>query len=90
MAKFLIDFPHIQVMVRGDPGGYQAAKAKAQEVLDELHSLPSQDLNGDRWNSIIATSGPAYNGLDQENRPKFSVNFKLIIEPATGTYRQSL
>ncbi len=90
MAKWLVDFPSIQTMIRGAPGGYQAAKTKAQEVLDELHSIPSLDLNGDRWNSIIATSGPAYNGLDKSDRPKFSVNFKLIIEPATGTYRQSL
>ncbi len=90
MAKFLIDFPSIQAMVRGAPGGYQAAKSKAGDVLDELHSIPSQDLNGDRWNSIIATSGPAYNGIDGFNRPKFTVNFKLILEPASGTYRQAL
>ncbi len=87
MPRHLIDFPVIQVMVRGAPGGYQAAKVKAQAVLDELHSIPSQDLNGDRWNSIIATSGPGYIGLDGSDRPKFAVNFKLIIEPATGTHR---
>jgi hypothetical protein len=90
MPKWLIDFPRVQTMIRGAPGGYQAAKTKAQEVLDELHSIPSLDLNGDRWNSIIATSGPAYIGLDQTNRPRFTINFRLIIEPATGTYRQSL
>ncbi len=87
MPKWLIDFPRIQTMIRGAPGGYQAAKTKAQEVLDELHSIPSQDLNGDRWNSIITISGPAYIGLDQKDRPRFTVNFRLIIEPATGTHR---
>ncbi len=90
MAKWLVDFPSVQTMIRGAPGGYQAAKSKAEEVMNELHSIPSLDLNGDRWNSIIATSGPAYNGDDESNRPKFSVNFKLILEPATGTYRISL
>ncbi len=90
MAKWLVDFPNVQTMIRGSPGGYQAAKTKAQEVLDELHSIPSQDLNGDRWNSIIATSGPAYNGLDESDRPKFTINFKLIIEPASGTHRLPL
>ena len=90
MPKWRVDFPAIQTMIRGAPGGYQAAKVKAQQVLDELHSLPSQTLNGDRWNSVIATSGPAYNGDDQKNRPKFSVNFKLILEPATGTHRLPL
>lgn len=90
MAKWLVDFPAIQTMIRGAPGGYQAAKLKAQQVMDELHSIPSLDLNGDRWNSIIATTRPAYLGLDEVNRPKFSVNFKLILEPSTGTNRISL
>ncbi len=90
MAKWRVDFPSVQTMIRGAPGGYQAAKTKAQEVLDELHSIPSLDLNGDRWNSIIATSGPAYVGLDESDRPKFTINFKLILEPSAGTYRQPL
>ncbi|KKL66943.1 hypothetical protein LCGC14_2139920 [marine sediment metagenome] len=90
MPKWLVDFPGIQTMIRGAPGGYQAAKLKAQEVLDELHSIPSQDLNGDRWNSIIATTRPAYIGSDEKTRPRFSVNFKLILEPASGTHRLPL
>ena len=90
MPKFLIDFPAVQVMIRGAPGGYQAAKLKARDVLNELHSIPSQDLNGDRWNSIRALSGPGYVGSDDNNRPKFSINFTLIIEPSSGTYRESL
>ncbi len=90
MPKFLIDFPAVQVMIRGAPGGYQAAKAKARDVLNELHSIPSLDLNGDRWNSIRALSGPGYLGSDDNNRPKFSINFTLIIEPSSGTYRESL
>ncbi len=87
MAKWLVDFSSIQTMIRGAPGGYQLAKLKAQQVLDELHSLPSQDLNGDRWNSIIATTRPAYIGDDEKNRPRFTVNFKLILEPSAGTHR---
>ncbi len=90
MPKWLVDFPAIQTMIRGAPGGYQLAKLKAQQVLDELHSIPSQDLNGDRWNSIIATTRPAYIGVDEKNRPRFSVNFKLILEPASGTHRLPL
>ncbi len=90
MPKFLIDFPSVQVMIRGAPGGYQAAKIKARDVMNALHSIPSQDLNGDRWNSIRALSTPGYLGSDDNNRPKFSVNFTLIIEPSSGTHRESL
>ena len=87
MPKWLIDFPSAQVMIRGAPGGYQAAKLKARDVLNNLHSIPSQDLNGDRWDGIIAQSGPGYLGKDDNNRPKFSINFRLIIEPLSGTHR---
>jgi len=90
MPKWLIDFPSVQTMIRGAPGGYQAAKLKARDVLNTLHSIPSQDLNGDRWDGIIAQSGPGYLGVDDNNRPKFSINFRLIIEPAAGTNRISL
>ena len=34
--KFLLDFPSVQVMVRGAKGGYQAAFAKAVAVQDAL------------------------------------------------------
>ena len=87
MPKWLIDFPSAQVMIRGASGGYQLAKLKARDVLNTLHSIPSQDLNGDRWDGILALSGPGYLGVDDNNRPKFSINFRLIIEPAAGTNR---
>lgn len=90
MPKWLIDFPSVQTMIRGSPGGFVAAKTKAREVLDALHSIPSQDLNGDRWDSIRALNNPAYIGKDETERPMFSINFTLIIEPASGTHRQSL
>ncbi len=88
--KWLIDFPSAQVMIRGAPNGYVAAQAKAQEVKDALLGLPSQDLNGDRWDSITMAGDIAPLGYDETNRPRFSLNFNLIIEPATGTNRLAL
>lgn len=87
MPKWLIDFPSVQTLIRGEPGGYQLAKIKATDVLNVLHSIPSQDLNGDRWDSIRALNTPAYVGKDENNRPMFSINYTLIIEPVSGGHR---
>lgn len=88
--KWLLDFPKLQVRVRGAPGDYQGAVAKAQAVKEALLGLPSQDLSGDRWVSVTMASDINTLGWDESNRPMFSLNFSLIIEPAAGTYRQAL
>lgn len=88
--KWLLNYPSAQVMVRGNISGYTASRIKAQEVMDALLGLPSQDVGGDRWDSITAASDIAFLGFDEITRPIWSLNFKLIIEPASGTNRQSL
>lgn len=82
--KWLLDFSRIQVMVRGNENGYQAAYQKAKDIKDVLLGLPSQDLNGDRWVSVTSGGGILPLGLDDTKRPLISVNFQLIIEPGTS------
>ena len=88
--RYLLDFPGIQVRVRGDQSGYVAARAKCTDVVNALIGLPSQDIAGDRWVGIWQSGGIISLGYDEKDRPMFSLNFTLIIEPATGTYRESL
>ena len=88
--KWLLNFPSIQVMVRGAVSGYDTSRAKAQEVMDTLLGLPSQDVGGDRWDSVVAISDIAFLGFDETVRPIWSLNFKLIIEPASGVNRLPL
>ncbi len=90
--KWLLDFPTAQVMVRGVVGGYFAAEAEAVAVKDLLLGKASQTVNGDRWVSITMASDVGYLGMDENQRPLFSVNFRFIIEPAASgdTQRQVL
>ena len=85
--KWLLDFPSLKILIRGAANGYQAAQAKAVDTKNTLLGLPSQDLNGDRWVSVTQTGDINEMGFDKNNRPMFSLNFSLIIEPATGTNR---
>ena len=88
--KWLLDRPSMQVRIRGDKNGYIAAETKAQTVKDALLGLPSQDVNGDRWVQVNMIGDIVPLGFDDENRPKFSLNWALIIEPVAGTYRLAL
>ena len=88
--KYLLDYPNIQVLVRGAPNGYVEAKAKILAVKDALLGLPTQVVNGDKWVMVKALGDIASLGYDTNNCPIFSMNFTLIVEPATGTNRISL
>jgi len=83
--KWLLDFPSLQVMVRGAVGTYLTTFVEAKAVKDILLGAYSQNLNGDRWVSITQNGDLGFLGRDEDERPLFSVNFALIIEPQTVT-----
>ena len=80
--KWLLDFPNVQTMIRGKIGDYTATFAEAVAVKDILLGVDSQDLLGDRWVAINLMSDLAFVGRDSNERPLFSINWALIIEPA--------
>lgn len=82
--KWLLDYPSIQVIVRSGPNGFRDAWNKAQSVKNVLLGLPSQDLNGDRWVQVNMMGDVSDIGQDEKRRPRVSVNFRLIIEPAAS------
>ena len=79
--KWLLDFPSLQVVVRGTVGTYLDTFREAKAVKDLLLGVDSQDISGDRWVSITLVSDLGSIGRDEDDRPMFSVNFALIIEP---------
>lgn len=80
--RWLIDYPSVQVTVRAKVGEYQEAYDKAVLIKNALLGLPSQDINGDRWVHVNMLGDINYIGKDENERPKFTLNFTLIIEPA--------
>ncbi len=82
--RYLLDFPAAQIMVRGEVGGYLATYAEAKAVKDLLLGLDSQDIGGDRMVSITQNGDLGFIGRDENDRPLFTINFALIIEPATS------
>jgi len=80
--KWLLDYPAYQVRVRGPKGNYASALAKAEDVKDVLLGITSQDINGHRLVSITMPSDITFVGFDENERPHFTLNFRLITEPA--------
>lgn len=88
--KWLLNFPSVQVMVRGTEGGYQTMFAKAQDVVNALLGYPSTDFADQRLVSVRQIGGISFLGYDEKRRPRLSTNWTLITEPNSGTYRESL
>lgn len=85
-----INLPSVQVMVRGAPGNYLGAENKSREVVDKLLGLPARTLNNDFWSGVRQLGDVISLGFDEKNRPIFSCNFSLIVQPASGDYRQAI
>ncbi len=88
--KWLLDFPTVQVMVRGGASSYLATYTIYKAAKDILLGLTSQAINSDRWNAVNISGDLGFIGRDENNRPMFSVNFQLIVEPQVpaGTHNR--
>lgn len=82
-AHWLLDFPTVSIIVRNT--NYLDGYNKAKEIKDKLHTLPSQTINGDRVVSCLIVGDINYLGTFDKDRPNFSLNFRMIIEPANAS-----
>lgn len=87
LPHLLIDFPTVQVAVRASPGGYEEGYSKIWAAREALLGYPSADGVDGRIASIIVTGDIFQLGRDERARPLFTINFRLITHPDTGTYR---
>ena len=88
--RWLLDFPSVQVRVRGNKEDYLGTHIKAQAIKDALLGIESVTVNGDRWVSTTMPTDIIDLGRDSSDRQEFALNFDLIIEPATGLNRIAL
>lgn len=79
---WLLNEPSLQILIRGRENEYPETYAKTIAVRNALLGLPSQEVNGDWWVSVTQIGEFAFLGYDEKNRPEFSINFRIIIEPA--------
>jgi hypothetical protein len=83
-----LNYPSIQIRVRGNKDAYPTAFSKINDVKELLLGLPSQDINGDRWTAVNMIGGVMGAGYDAVSRPEFTVSFRCIVEPAADSSTQ--
>jgi len=69
--------PTIQVLVRGVPGGYEAAYAQMESILVELHALANTAINSTQYIQIWKLTEPIHVGNDEKGRPIFSCTLRI-------------
>jgi len=79
--KWQLDFPTVQVMIRGNVSGYLDTWREAKAVKDILLGINAQVINLDRWDGITMNGDLAFIGRDETLRPLFTLNFAIILEP---------
>lgn len=85
--RWLLDYPSVQIRVRGGQNDYQIAGRKAREILNRLlgrESYDAYDGLGDRIVSITAIGDVAFTGWDDSQRPEFVFNLRMIVEPSSA------
>lgn len=82
--RWLLDYPSIQIKVRGGPNDYVAAREKIQQIKDLLLGVePFDEPGGDRLVSVQAIGDVAELGFGAEPQDvMFVLNLTLIVEPA--------
>jgi hypothetical protein len=87
--KFLIDDVTLQIRIRGAPNGYQAAMLKALDIRNALLGLPKKIINGTQYTGIWLNTDITLLKYDETERPILITNWRIVREPASGTYRVS-
>ena len=88
--KWLVDTPTLQVRVRGAVDDYTGGFTKVQAVKDALLGYGSHTVNGTVYVGIWLVGDINFVTRDDKRRPIFTLNFRIVREPASGTYRTAL
>lgn len=92
-VKWAVDYPCIMVLVRGNKNDYNSGWNKALQVKDALLGIdPFQADVETRWDGCTVLSDLAFLAYDTNDRPQFTINFRLIIErtPSVLSHREAL
>jgi hypothetical protein len=82
-ANYDLDYPTVQVRVRGNRMAYREAYALANDIKQLLHGMTNETINGTRYIEIVCSGDIMHIGYDESERPIFSVNFDIMRTPAT-------
>lgn len=87
LASIAIDYPAVQIIVRGAPNDYNGAYTMAQAVRDALLGIPDGGINYPNLTSVTGIGHLLPLGYDEKNRPQISFSLQLIVSYETSGFR---
>jgi hypothetical protein len=82
---YRINYPALQIRVRGDVDNYAAAWSKLNDIREFLVGMDPVVLEGDNWDGIIAQNEIVSLGSDLKSRPELVLSLNCFVEPAAGS-----
>jgi hypothetical protein len=82
---YRINYPTIQIRVRGAKDKYSEAYAKINDIAEFLNGIDPFDSGDNHYSGIIMQGGIIAMGHDKNSRPEFVVNFLCFVEPTAGS-----
>lgn len=89
--RLSINYPSVQILVLADrsPTGYLVGWTKCEEIRNALLGIPAGPAAYPELTMCNQIGDIVPLGRNDNNRPKFSLNFQLITEPTPTGYRES-
>ena len=87
---YLRDSPTVQVIIRGDKFGGEVAYNKALEVKNALLGRATTIVNSKNYVQFLLTGDIIRIGQDDNSRPLYSTNWRLVVESSSGGHRETL
>lgn len=79
----LIEYPRVQIRVRGNPNNYLEAYNKATEIKNEFQAFINQLIGTTNYIGIWVASGITNLGYDDNSRPLLVMNLRIQRAPTT-------
>jgi hypothetical protein len=82
-GRFAMTEPAFQVRLRGSPinestSAYADARLRIEQIKNNLHGMTPTTLSPAYYAAVWAEQEPFSLGLDENQRPEFSVNFRAL------------
>lgn len=85
-----LDYPSVQIRVRGALNGYVAAEQKMQSIKNAMISIAKQTINSSVYVGIWQIGDTIFLKYDEKERPIFVSNWKIAVQPAVTDNRTTL
>lgn len=77
-----IEYPQIQVVVRGEPNDPVAPRTLAKSIMNSFVKIGEQDLSGVRYSGVMPKQSPFEMSRDENFRVYIACNYHVMKNPS--------